>query len=69
MQATAARLCAGGAAANGTVFYSLLNGGDNARSLLAALYWGTCSDPTAIPSAVQAFLNLTDLTNGYTAMS
>ncbi|KAL4429826.1 hypothetical protein ABPG77_010943 [Micractinium sp. CCAP 211/92] len=67
--ATAARLCAGGAAANGTVFYSLLNGGDNARSLLAALYWGTCSNPTAIPSAVQAFLNLTDLTNGYTAMS
>lgn len=63
-QGVADQLCAAGAAGNETISAALRAGGDAARNVLAAIVWGTCSDPSAIASAVQEyFTNSTDRTD------
>ena len=62
VQGAAAQLCTAGAAGKDTIVSALLAGGADARNLLAALVWGSCSDPNAIGSAAQAFFqNSTEL--------
>ncbi|KAL4429828.1 hypothetical protein ABPG77_010945 [Micractinium sp. CCAP 211/92] len=64
----AGQLCAAGAAGGAALASAFTDGGSEARAALAALLWGTCSDPDALSKAYSAFLNSTELANATTAL-
>ncbi|KAL4437370.1 hypothetical protein ABPG75_004511 [Micractinium tetrahymenae] len=53
----ATQLCTDGAASGPTLVSAFQAGGSSARNALAALIWGSCSDPTAFRNAWGAFFN------------
>lgn len=61
LQAASDKYCALGAEAGPLIFDALSTGGDSAKTAIAALWFGRCSNPDAFGDAYKAFLNSTDL--------
>ncbi|KAL4437368.1 hypothetical protein ABPG75_004507 [Micractinium tetrahymenae] len=57
------QLCAAGAAGGPTLVSAFQADGSDARNALAAVVWGSCSDPNAVGIAWDAFFNSSDISD------